>query len=113
MNEMTTEGNRGRHSVSGLGDDTIIAAQAQATADQTYMTADDDADELLTGQSLRKSISQTTQKPPLKSALKKTGAEPSAASKPSKAAPLAAHATPAKARITLAEKKKREVSQMR
>lgn len=91
-----------------MGDETVAAETGiAASGDQTYMTQDDDDAELLQRKPTR--AVQPAVKPPLKSALKKTTAAETDAS--SKAASNSGTALgPAKGRITLAEKKKREVS---
>jgi hypothetical protein len=88
--------------LSNTGEDTILAGTGAAagTGDQTYMTQDDDDAELLQRKPTKPATAAA--KPPLKSALKRTNVEAEGASK------AAASAAPAKGRITLAEKKKRE-----
>lgn len=90
-----------------MGDETVAAATGfAASGDQTYMTQDDDDAELLQRKSTK--AAAATVKPPLKSALKKTAAEIEVKSRAASNTTTAS--VPTKGRITLAEKKKREVS---
>lgn len=90
--------------LSNAGEETILAGMGTAVAtagDQTYMTQDDDDAELLQRKPLKSSTAAAN--PPLRSALKKkTNVDAEGASK------ATASAAPAKGRITLAEKKRRE-----
>jgi hypothetical protein len=90
-----------------MGDETVAAVTGfAASGDQTYMTQDDDDAELLQRKPTKAAVA--TVKPPLKSALKKSVSEAEVKSRA--ASNTATASVPAKGRITLAEKKKREVS---
>ena len=86
--------------LAGHGDETVTGETGLGPGDQTYMTQDDDDAALM---QRKPTNASTPAKPPLKSALKKPSSDMAKASRP--AAPGVA-----KGRITVAEKKKREVS---
>lgn len=94
----------GRKNLNTLGEDVTITEFNLPSADQTYMTVDDDDAEVAHVKASKPGPSLA--KPPLKSALKKTSTIETAA-KTGSAATLST--APVKGRITLAEKKKREV----
>lgn len=86
--------------LAGQGDETVTGETGSGPGDQTYMTQDDDDAALL---QRKPTNAPTPAKPPLKSALKKPSSDMTKATRP--VAPAVA-----KGRITVAEKKKREVS---
>lgn len=105
----------GQQSVEGYGDETTITVQGGSgpTGDQTYMTQDDDDDgnedvnaNVLRQNHIKPSTNAPVNKPPLKSALKKSSID--TASSSTNAIRSSAGSGPSKGRIPIAEKKKRE-----